>query len=367
MSQLLQQSKEKDLESVVQQSHLVIMGRVKTCSIEYRAVSMAVSGQTILNALSQQRGRQRTGFTLVELLAVIAIIGILIALLLPAINAARAAARRTSCANNMRQLGLGIINYESTHGAYPPGRIGCDDTGDQMTIRGCPRGLPADKKTAASGFILVLPQLEESALYNQLDVHHGGLWNRNVDDLEWYKNRSKCRAIKRRLDLFVCPSDTSEEISTVYLPVKAATASYAFVQGSLGPDSSPHKVKYENNGMFVYVNKTKQRHIRDGISKTSMIGEVILSDVWESSNTWSYALANADCLRTTRNPLNTRPGDGIVLERQNGAFGSQHAGGGIFCFADGHTVYIDDDIDLNAYQAASTISGGDGGSAQTAL
>lgn len=299
------------------------------------------------------------GFTLVELLVVVAIIGILTALLLPAVNSARESARRTSCANNMRQIGLGIINYEATHNQYPPGRIGCDDTGDRRAIRQCPPGLSSDQKTAASGFVMVLPQLEETALYEQLDVQNGGLWNRNVDDLDWYQNRDKCKAIKQRLHLFVCPSDPSEEISSVYLPVRAATASYAFVQGSLGPDSPPHITKYQNDGMFLYVRSRKQKHIHDGVSHTAMIGEVVMSDVWESSNTWSYALANADCLRSTRNPLNTRPGDGVVLDRRNGAFGSAHINGAFFCYADGHTSFLNNDINPTVYRAASTINDSD--------
>src|SRR3954468_20387599 len=66
--------------------------------------------------------RAQRGFTLVELLVVIAIIGILVALLLPAIQAAREAARRTQCLNNLKQMGLSILNYESTRKCYPRGR-----------------------------------------------------------------------------------------------------------------------------------------------------------------------------------------------------------------------------------------------------
>src|SRR5436305_14134047 len=69
---------------------------------------------------------RRPGFTLVELLVVIAIIGILVALLLPAIQSAREAARRSQCVNNLKQTGIGILNYESAKKKFPPGRVGCD-------------------------------------------------------------------------------------------------------------------------------------------------------------------------------------------------------------------------------------------------
>ena len=277
--------------------------------------------------LQKHRRRLTQAFTLIEVLVVIAIIGLLTVLLLPAVSAAREAARRVSCVNNMKQTGIGILAYESARGRFPPGRVGCDDTGDEMDHDVCRRGLPATGKSAASGFVEVLPFIEYANLYNELDIENGGLWNRNVDDLNWYKDRSKCRGIKKRVETFVCPSDVAEPISDVYLPVKAATASYAFVQGSLGPDAPLHIAKFENDGMFLYVRTRRSKDVTDGLSKTAMVGEVVLADVWESSNTWSYALVNADCLRTTRNPLNTQPGSGVVRERQNGAFGSQHSGG----------------------------------------
>ena len=206
----------------------------------------------------------------------------------------------------------------------------------------------------------ILPYIEYHELYADLDIGHGGLWNRNVDDLDWYQDRSKCKGIKRHISILSCPSDPSREVSDVYDPVKAATASYALVQGSLGPDAALHIAKFENNGMFLYVVRRKPAHLIDGLAKTTMLGEVVLSDTWESSNTWSYALVNADCLRTTRNPLNTQPGAGVVLERQNGAFGSYHSGGANFCYADGHVAFIDDSVDRAIYQAQSTIRSEDG-------
>jgi len=147
-------------------------------------------------------------FTLIELLVVIAILGALVALLLPALQSVREAARKTTCIDHQKQLGLAILAYESAHGTFPAGRLGCDDTGDTSNVSVCPPGLPAEKKTAASGFVDILPQLELQPLYDRLAVERGGLWNRNVDDLSWYRDRSKCRAIKERVAVLVCPSDT---------------------------------------------------------------------------------------------------------------------------------------------------------------
>ncbi|MGI9427618.1 MAG: DUF1559 domain-containing protein [Bythopirellula sp.] len=299
-------------------------------------------------------------FSLVELLVVIAIVGTLVALLLPAVQAVRESARRTTCTNHQKQVGLAILSYEAAHGFFPAGRIGCDDAGDTLDIAVCPPGVPVEKKTGASGFVELLPQLEQQPLYDRIDVHQGGLWNRNVDDLRWYRDPGKCRGVKESLEVFICPSEQSDRLSDVYAPVLAATSSYAFVQGSRGPDSTPTVAKFDNNGLFLYVHRRRSKQVADGLSKTLMLGEVTLSDTWESSNTWSYALVNADCLRSTANPLNTRPGAGeYLLERQNGAFSSRHPGGAVFAFADGHVDFLSDSVQLTAYQAVSTIDGDD--------
>ena len=75
------------------------------------------------------------GFTLVELLVVISILGVLIAILLPAIQAAREAARRSTCLNNQKQVALAIVEYEMTAHEYPAGRLGCDDMATQSRLQ----------------------------------------------------------------------------------------------------------------------------------------------------------------------------------------------------------------------------------------
>lgn len=303
---------------------------------------------------------RKSGFTLVELLVVIAIIGILIGMLLPAVQSVREAARRINCQNNLRQLGVALLNYESSFMMLPPGRVGCDDIGETMQVSQCRSGLTSEQKNGASGFVSILPQLEQSNLSNALQVENGGLWNRDVDDLTWWKDSSQKReGIRVQLPVLWCTSESGSRESDVYSPVIAATSSYAFNNGSLGPDNAVHTTKYKNDGAFIYHSEISLKDIDDGLSNTFLVGEVVRPDTNESSNVWSYAIANGDCLRTTTNPLNTLPGDGIVVELRNGAFGSSHPGGGSFVYGDGHVAFVNDSITLSAYRAFSTIDGGE--------
>ncbi len=109
------------------------------------------------------RRRCADGFTLVELLVVIAIIGILVALLLPSVNSAREAVRRSQCVNNLKQIGLALLNYESAARRFPAGRHGCDGS-TEAGIKGCE--VPASvERSAMSALVKILPYLEEQVAF----------------------------------------------------------------------------------------------------------------------------------------------------------------------------------------------------------
>jgi prepilin-type N-terminal cleavage/methylation domain-containing protein/prepilin-type processing-associated H-X9-DG protein len=296
------------------------------------------------------------GFTLIELLVVIAIIGILVAMMLPAIQSARESARRTDCSNHLRQVALALGSYEALHGCYPPGRVGCDRTGGPCT--------GDSDRVGTSGFVMLLPHLELRNLYDVFDFNDGP-WGYTST---WAA--SNAAAIGMRPPIFVCPSDTSLAISqdtsvgTAYDAGgrEAATGSYALVSGSIGPSvGTSEAAKYKNNGVFYYLSEHHYSDVLDGASNTLFVGEVVAAHTRDSSNIWSRAVRHMDCLRTTENPLNTRPGSGVTLDLYgqsvNGAFASRHPGGAIFAFGDGHVTFLDDNIDLATYQALSSRSG----------
>ena len=152
---------------------------------------------------------RRVGFTLVELLVVIAIIGVLVALLLPAVQSAREAARRTQCVNNLKQMGLAAVNYESANGAFPPGRVRPDYerfVGFWLEIPS-PSSYSAEYTPNAqerfnnwSVHIWLLPYMEASTVSDLIDISKGQ-WTKMID------SNPHLPAYATANDLFICPSD----------------------------------------------------------------------------------------------------------------------------------------------------------------
>lgn len=318
-----------------------------------------------------RRIRENRGFTLVELLVVIAIIGILVALLLPAVQAARESARRMSCTNNVKNLALAALNYESIKGELPPARLGPDSTGSAQVFH----LRTAIERSGASGFVLMLPQLEEQAMYDGLEVFEkNSIWPAGIYDPSgnWHNPAfvpDREPLLGQRPDIFVCPSSTSLPFSEIdrfeSWSVRPATGSYAFNAGHRGVNTDEPVnaclTKHNNSGPHLYWNVTELREITDGTSKTISVGEVIDAHTRDGSNIWSYGFRYADCFRVTDVPLNTPTGvDAKAVGSNeavvNGAFASEHAGGALFSFVDGHAEFITDDIELETYQDLSTIA-----------
>lgn len=306
------------------------------------------------------------GFTLVELLVVIAIIGMLVGLLLPAVQQAREAARAMQCSNNLKNIGLAILNYESMRQALPPGRLGYDGS--------LPTGVTSatnDKRCAASGFVMILPYLEQMALY--VSLNEGKFSPENNDStISGWETTACVEAIATRPPVFVCPSNTSlpyYEGSNSFTRLsnsnaKIATGCYALNAGTVGPGNVTSDYKYKNDGLFYYVSNITLPEIHDGTSHTFCAGEVVQAHTLASRNNWAYNFRFIDTFRTTNNPLNSEPKWGTILSssiQENGAFASEHAGRCNFVYADGHVTSLGEGADMTVYRALSTRAGGEVG------
>jgi prepilin-type N-terminal cleavage/methylation domain-containing protein len=350
---------------------------------------------------------RRRGFTLVELLVVIAIIGILVGLLLPAVNAARESGRRASCTNNLKQIVAAIANYESANRSFPAGRLGCDATPNSPCPP--PQGkttISGSQSSASSGFVAILPQLDSTTLYNNLTAtNNNSLLYPAVSDpsssgwsaMTSIGNTTISTGLTSRPAVFVCPSDTSKPTDAIITPPPTTTSSYAMVLGTSTTGSiqpgvggqaglptattsllvmSGSSQKYYNNGPFVYYTPRSASDIRDGLSNTIFVGETLGGDTQNSLNSWPLSIAYLCSLRSTFFPLNAPlgqvpPGDPNALfsidsysgltvlynTSTTGAFASAHPMGANFAYGGGNVKFTSATIDFATYQALSTIAG----------
>ena len=283
--------------------------------------------------------RPRLGFTLVELLVVIAIIATLIGLLLPAVQSARESARRSACSNQLKQLSLGMALHEESKKCYPAGREG-SDTCDGAPVIG----------ENTSGFVHILPYMEEGSLYSEYTRLAAATTPKaNVPQVFATSLFSVTPAA------FRCPSNvkplSGPDLTGARPEVGYGT--YAMVQGHQGPSAGIDckKTKTQNTGMALYVTKVKRKQLLDGTSKTLLIGEV--QDPTNPPNRWWFALRHQDSMRSTDNSVNTPAGQGVTYPAAggvNGAFGSQHPGGAMFALVDGSVRFVDEAIDLTVYR-----------------
>lgn len=193
---------------------------------------------------------QRVGFTLIELLVVIAIIGLLIALLLPSVQAAREAARSSQCANNLKQLGVALHNYESAQRHLPNGA-------ESKEYPAHPDWPYTNYRWSVLAYLT--PYLEQTAAYNSLDLRIP-LYDNNFGII-------RQPGLKLVVPEFLCPSDRGQAVSADFGPTNYAACSGTGLNGG---------TPFSCDGLFFINSRIKVSDVLDGASKTVAMSESIL-------------------------------------------------------------------------------------------
>lgn len=289
------------------------------------------------------RSRARTAFTLIELLVVVAIIGVLIGLMLPAVQKVRAAAAKVQCQNNLKQLATGVHNYHSSQDVLPAGYVTA----------------PVAQNTSV--FIALLPYIEQEAI--------SGVWvytpagSQNWGTAAQAATKGAANTIKT----YLCPTGCGTPVFpyenwsgynmglTCYL-ANAGTQSYQI--------QSKDGIFYENS-------KVRLPDVLDGTSNTLLFGERSFRQPAVNGctlDTWDWGAWGAatgviydmgDTHGSSRVPINTTCSATVGEDDRLNAFGSLHTGGVNFAFADGSVRFLAETTDVVTLQALSTRAGGE--------
>lgn len=360
------------------------------------------------------RRHERLGFTLVELLVVIAILAILVLLLLPAINAARESARNTQCKNNIRQVAMAIANFESARGHFPVSET-ASGVDRRNSVQGCAPGF-------YSWHARILPFIEEDQLYRQIDFTVDMSDNCNDGQQGFISNTHRnAAAANTTVAAFLCPSDGGSELKNDLMG-SALTAPGSYAGNAGWPalatgynDERRTPAKY--NGLVTLINPRSQnpwqpktpvraKHIKDGLSKTAAVAERLIQRgatrdeiLSGPERTKSYHITeqprSLQAMSERCTPENTHadldysaylgrswisgwaPTGGTYMHVKppntnhchfshsvtTGDFvvtpSSQHSGGVNVAFADGHVEFVANDIDLRIWWGMGSRSGGE--------
>ena len=274
---------------------------------------------------------ERRAFTLVELLVVIAIIGILIGLLSPAVQAARAAARRTQCLNHLKQLGLAMQSYHSTHKQFPPSMLFKDQ-------------LPGSRYWSWN--VHILPQMEQESLLENLNLNIDGIYSSNASENTEFTSLV--------LPALQCPSDPFAGVYSIgFARLDVGTTNYIAVRGS-------ERYPAPGNGIFPERNlSTKFNGILDGTSTTLLIGERVvegnkITPWWAVATGYDRHGLGDQVLDSSEGLYMGVPGSS---QTDAGHWWSLHAAGAQFVFADGSARMINYSIDHQILLDISTSAG----------
>jgi prepilin-type N-terminal cleavage/methylation domain-containing protein/prepilin-type processing-associated H-X9-DG protein len=322
--------------------------------------------------------RSRSAFTLIELLVVIAIIAVLIALLLPAVQSAREAARRSQCVNNLKQIGLALMNYHDVNGSFPLDRCLFSSTTTPTPY-------------SFSGWAAILPQLEQSPTYAAINF-----------SLPSANQAGNATVLNTTINTFLCPSESQT------IPAgNGAGTNYSLSEGSnivynYGATDTKNQQTNEPvpNGPFFPNTVYRIAQFTDGTSNSIITGERLLGDFsnliatdvrdifkspaipvtlsdavtmcqqldWTNLAYQSYSTDGTPWLEGTVNtgaclkvvaPPNTRSCEFMNISRITLTAASNHPGGVNIGFADGSIHYIKNSISLTVWWALGSINGGE--------
>jgi prepilin-type N-terminal cleavage/methylation domain-containing protein len=346
-----------------------------------------------LGSAPQQAAERRGAFTLVELLVVVAIIGVLVALLLPAIQAAREAARRMTCRNHLRQVGLAALHYESQERRFPPGFLGSVDFSNPRARQ------DADGRPHQWTGVLVhlLPHLEAPAIYDRfttsltlgVDARDDNYW---ADEPAW-------TAAQTKLGVLLCPSvpPGAPEVAILdqltgrlqgtffnlrgegWLPnVKLGLTHYqgvAGIYGRIGEQYLLNGLSVDDHfvGVFSARSKTSLKEVEDGASQTLMFGEapgtigtaVAAGGAGETASGFVLGLGWAGtatlpvAFGLDHSAENDKPNPGARYDAHWSYFGGVHPSTVAFCLADGSVRDLERSLSGDVLDALSTIRGGE--------
>ena len=308
--------------------------------------------------------RSATGFTLIELLVVIAIIAILVALLLPAVQQAREAARRASCKNNLKQIGIALHSYHELHGTFPPGLSRSDAFNTRFP-------LGSEDPSAYSWTVMLLPMLDQGPLYKRIRP------NSPVSLLKSLSHPEKVKLFQSAIPNLTCPSDPGSELNmdrrldSLGLDVPVARSNYVGSRGVTSSATTP------TNGLFYANSVVRMRDITDGSSVTFAVGERATPDVsgtgkhgaalWVGT-TWhgvTHSFLREDVHAVLASSL-FRMNDGeICFPNTNNTlqdtsipetgFSSMHEGGAHFLLCDGSVRFINESVESTCNGVVSNV------------
>jgi prepilin-type N-terminal cleavage/methylation domain-containing protein len=318
---------------------------------------------------------RRAAFTLIELLVVMAIISVLLALLVPAVQYVREAANRAACQNNLKQIGLALQQYHDTYKVFPPGyvtTVPLSPTDPPVVIPGFPPNRLVDRppptvrpplsEPTLPGWgwaSLLLPWLEQQPLA------------RSIDYTLAVEAAGNAQARLNPLAIYTCPSDRETGVFQVYDVMNSplaltASNSYAACYGAgVAPTSSP------GSGLFYRNSVMAMRHVTDGVSNTIAVGEraaLFVQSPWAgvmyagtarttvNAPVWGALIEQSPTMvlaRAGRRPLND-----VYSEAYD--FFSPHHNVVLFAFADGSVQRLSTAISADVLQALATPQGGEG-------